>query len=398
MLVAILFARLGPYHHARLGAAAEHLDVAAVEYSQVDLTYAWRTIAAQVQFTQITLFQNSAYQNQSIRSQQVAIESCLTELQPDVVVIPGWSSAITLMALAWCRHNSIPTVLMSASTEHDDIRKFWKEFLKRRLLKNISTALVGGQPHRDYLIKLSFPKDHIFLGYNVVGNAYFSQGADQARQISAQLRQELNLPQQFFLASARFVEKKNIHRLLKAYAQYRTRVDTQAWPLILLGDGPLKPQISHQIEQLNLTDWVQLPGFKQYDELPSYYGLASCFVHASIIEQWGLVVNEAMASGLPVLISDRCGCATDLVQEGANGYTFDPYNTNQLAELMIKVSSETIDLTAMGKVSQKIIDQWAPQTFANNLKKAAKLAFASPQKKTSLFDKALFFILIRKYR
>ena len=81
-----------------------------------------------------------------------------------------------------------------------------------------------------------------------------------------------------------------------------------------------------------------MPGFKQYDELPIYYGLAGAFIHASTTEQWGLVVNEAMAAGLPVIVSERCGCAPDLVENGRNGFTFDPYDVDALTHLMLKMA------------------------------------------------------------
>jgi glycosyltransferase involved in cell wall biosynthesis len=83
---------------------------------------------------------------------------------------------------------------------------------------------------------------------------------------------------------------------------------------------------------------VLFPGFRKGKELGTYYGLASCFILPSLQEQWGLVVNEAMAAGLPVLVSQTSGCAPDLVQEGVNGFTFDPTNPMQLAELMEKIA------------------------------------------------------------
>src|SRR5207244_4064698 len=102
---------------------------------------------------------------------------------------------------------------------------------------------------------------------------------------------------------------KNLPRLLEAFAGYRRLAGDAAWELVLLGDGPLRPELVALLKDLELDGHVLLPGFKQYDELPAYYGLAGAFIHASTTEQWGLVVNEAMASGLPVLVSDRCGCA-----------------------------------------------------------------------------------------
>jgi glycosyltransferase involved in cell wall biosynthesis len=124
-----------------------------------------------------------------------------------------------------------------------------------------------------------------------------------------------------------------------------------------------------------VQDSVLLPGFKQYPDLPAYYGLASAFVHASTTEQWGLVVNEAMASGLPVLVSNRCGCAPDLVQEGVNGFTFDPCNVEQLAQLMFKVSAfQLFSFSAFGDASRRIIGAWGPERFASGLKAAVDKA------------------------
>src|ERR1035441_8598070 len=143
------------------------------------------------------------------------------------------------------------------------------------------------------------------------------------------------------------------------------------WSLVLLGDGPLRSALNSQLSTLNLHSHVLLPGFKQYPDLPVYYGLASAFIHASTTEQWGLVVNEAMASGLPVLVSNRCGCATDLVQEGKNGFTFDPCNVEQLAQLMAKISAfQLSSLLAFGDASRQIISNWGPERFAHGLKEA----------------------------
>jgi len=141
----------------------------------------------------------------------------------------------------------------------------------------------------------------------------------------------------------------------------------------------------------------ELPGFKQYDELSAYYGLANVFVHASTTEQWGLVVNEAMVAGLPVIVSNRCGCAPDLVEEGRNGFTFDPYNVDELARLMLKVSRMTEnEREAMGRRSREIIKHWTPQTFAENLMKAVETALVAPQPKEALVDKALLWALIHR--
>jgi glycosyltransferase involved in cell wall biosynthesis len=113
--------------------------------------------------------------------------------------------------------------------------------------------------------------------------------------------------------------------------------------LVIVGDGELRPALEQLRGELGIDARVHLPGFKQYDELPAYYGLASAFVHASRVEPWGLVVNEAMSAGLPVLVSERCGCAPTLVRDGENGWTFDPADAGDIANGLERVSELSDD-------------------------------------------------------
>src|SRR5207249_961362 len=131
-----------------------------------------------------------------------------------------------------------------------------------------------------------------------------------------------------------------------------------------------------------------LPGFKPYDELPVYYGLARAFVHASTTEQWGLVVNEAVASGLPVIVSNRCGCVPELVQD--NGFTFDPANESELAEWLLQMASLSADeRRRLGEASFRIAANFAPDRFGEGLKQAAAVVLRLPRKKHGVINRAL---------
>src|ERR1039458_9149694 len=276
-------------------------------------------------------------------------------------------------------------------------------------------------------------RDRIFSGYDAIDNKHFADKAGEARGEECGVRSRYALPERYFLASARFVEKKNLARLIQAYARYRTLCEDQRpqtagsqdssdtalssspvvpWSLVLLGDGPLRSALNSQLSTLNLHSHVLLPGFKQYPDLPVYYGLASAFIHASTTEQWGLVVNEAMASGLPVLVSNRCGCATDLVQEGVNGFTFDPYNVEEIASLMLKLSTLTQPgghplpsdgsgaggeggLAEMGRASRRIISEWGPDRFASGLQAACGAALAKGGRRLPIVSRILLSVSAR---
>lgn len=396
MKLAVLFHRLGPYHHARLCALARHCALTGIEFSSIDNTYAWDTIKGEGRYPVITLFTDTDCALKPIHEITRQITRVLGTLRPDLVAIPGWSSPAALAAVTWCCSTNTPAILMSDSGEHDERRTWWKEWPKSRVVKLFSSALVAGKPHVDYASKLGLPRKFIFSGYDVVDNDYYSTQSDQARTTAASLRFQFGLPKNYFLASSRFIEKKNIVRLLQAYAAYIARTGEHAWHLVLLGDGPLKPTITDQIVFLGLGSRIIMPGFKQYDELPVYYGLAHAFVHASTSEQWGLVVNEAMASGLPVLVSERCGCAPDLVKNGVNGFTFDPYDVEEVTRRMLEISHGECDLVAMGQASRDIIRDWSPETFAVNMLKAAQTAIDAPRPKAGWLHRALLYVLERR--
>ena len=196
---------------------------------------------------------------------------------------------------------------------------------------------------------------------------------------------------------SRFVEQKNLFRLLEAFAKYFRASGGKGWQLVLLGDGPLRSQLIARCEALQIRSNVYLPGFKQYAELPAYFGLAGAFVHASQREPWGLVVNEAMAAGLPVLVSNRCGCAQDLVAVGENGFLFDPANVEELANGLAKIAAcESPVLTTMGEASRRRIADWSPQNFAQQLERAVDTALGGPITSAGLVDRWLLRLLIHQ--
>ncbi len=394
----VIFHRVGPYHFARARAAGKRMKTTLVEVFKSDDVYGWDPVPGTDGFQRVSLFdRNTQATSQVVRR----VCAALSDSRPDVVAIPGWADAVAFAALQWCGANGVPAIVMSESTAWDESRQVLKELVKRRILKKCAAGLVGGQPHADYLVKLGMPPQHIFQGYDAVDNEYFTQRSQQVGSQGEATRTQLGLPEKFFLASARFVEKKNLLRLIEAYARYRELAvkpaaggrPAERWDLILLGDGPLKPEIERLINDFGLQGSVRLPGFKQYHELPVYYALAKGFIHASTVEQWGLVVNEAMASGLPVLVSNRCGCAKDLVHEGINGFTFDPLDSENLADLMCRFAGSSFPIAEFGAASARIIAGWSPDRFAAGLGQAVEAALATPPPRMGKFDSALLDLL-----
>ena len=417
--VAVVFHHIGPYHHARLNAAADKLSVTGIEWSAQGYD-AWGAAATPARYRKVSLFAEATDHYPNTAELRSAFWSALEQTNPDVVAINGWNNFGSLIAANCCLRRGVPMVVMSESSRQDDPRTWWKEAIKRRICDLYSAALVGGQRHVGYLVELGMPRERIFTGYDVVDNHYFRQKAEEVRSqrssasanqptheatagreatADREVRQKCALPENYFLASARFVEKKNLPKLIRAYAGYRRRSDVgdlksdvssskACWDLVLLGDGPLKSDLCRLISDLGLQAHVHLPGFKPYDKLPVYYAMANAFVHASTTEQWGLVVNEAIASGLPVIVSNPCGCAPELVN--GNGFTFDPTNEDELATRLLEMASLSDEgRKHLSNNSYRIAANFAPELFGQGLERAAGVAIGVPQKRFGVMDRAL---------
>ncbi|MCB2218437.1 MAG: glycosyltransferase [Desulfobulbaceae bacterium] len=395
MRIAIFIHRIGSYHLARLNALSKICDLYVVEYSAVDNTYQWDIIEEKNNLNLITLFTDSDIHNKSKYVIEKALKNALLQIAPDVVALPGWYGFHVLVSLSLSSLYGIPAVVMSDSTNHDHPRVWWKEWIKKNILHFYSSALVGGTPHKLYMLKLGMTEKSIFTGYDTVDNEYFTVGAHSARSRVSTLRKEYRLPVNYFLSSNRFIPQKNLFFLIEAYGRYRQLAGNGAWKLVILGDGELRKKLENLVNTLNLSADVLFPGFIQYKNLPNYYGLAKAYVQASTNETWGLVINEAMASGLPVLVSDRCGCATDLVHDGINGYKFDPSDRDALVSHLFAMSTGKYDTKTLGKASEEIIKNWSTELFADSLLKAAAVAINAPKKRVHILPRCVLSLLLR---
>jgi len=323
------------------------------------------------------------------------VEQALDALGPEVVAVHGWSRRCALSALAWATRNSVPTVVLGDMELPGRGHPAAINLIKRRVFRQFGAFLMGGEKHAEYLAASGVARDRILVGYDVVDNEHFRMGAEHARRDAVAQRHRLGLPDRYFLSVCRFVEAKNLPFLFDAYAAYRDAfAGKDPWRLVVVGDGPLRPLLEHRRRELRLEQDIILTGWKNYDEMPAYFGLAEAFVLASMREAWGLVVNEAMAAGLPVLVSRNAASACDLVAEGRNGYTFNPRDVAALAALFGRLASDASDAPAMGRASADAIFPWSLETFADRLWSAAAIARRHGRPPVSASDGVLLRLLI----
>ncbi|WP_420394287.1 glycosyltransferase [Acuticoccus sp.] len=324
------------------------------------------------------------------------VGAALGRCRPDVVAVAGWSFAESLAAIVWAKRHGSAVVMMSDSQAHDGPRSGWRERVKSRVVRCADAALVAGAPHRAYAAALGLDAERIFLGYDAVDNAHFAGGADAARAHAPATRAAEELPGRYLLASGRFVAKKNLCGLIDAFAAALAQGDT-GHDLLVLGDGPERTALEAAVARHGLGARVHLPGFRDYNSLPAIYGLADAFVHVARAEQWGLVISEAAAAGVPLIVSRPCGAADALVRPGLNGWLVDPHDgAGVAAALAASMALPAASRAAMGAASRTIAADWGPERYADGLKRAVAAALAAPRRRLGPLDTVLLRALSRK--
>ncbi|GAC1355888.1 MAG: glycosyltransferase family 4 protein [Acidobacteriaceae bacterium] len=300
----------------------------------------------------------------------------LNHLDPDVLLIPGYYTLPALAAALWARVHQRNSILMTESTADDHQRVAWREAAKSLLIRTLfHSAVTGGRAHERYLRQLGFPADRIGHFYDVVDNQTI---ADQVSLLRRQPPADLNLPSSYFLYVGRLAPEKNVRALVEAWLAYRA--SGGSWSLVLVGDGPEAPSLRALAQASPFAQDLHFAGHKGSRDLAPFYAFAGCFVLPSSREPWGLVVNEAMAAGLPVLVSNRCGCAEDLVQPGVNGLTFDPAIEGQLLSCLQQISSAPAEaLRSMRRASATRIAQYSPSNFGHEVATLAAYGTSLPK-------------------
>lgn len=388
----LVWDHFGPYHYARIDALMKESAVAIipVQMARNNVTYNWEGNTLLKDAVEVIALQKElpAERLGFLSAMKFAFKLFL-EKRPAVVFCPSYWPMRSLAIVLAARFAGARTVMMNESHAGTEKTGFCGRIIKRALLKLFDAALVGGAPHQRHFVSLGMTEERIFTGYDAVDNRFFQQAAHEARSDAAKVRKKLKLPERYILNLGRMVTKKNLSLLVQAYKKMRVARRGMGIKLVLVGSGDEEEKLKLLCDELDLS-WQDLSGsdeeaptaevlfygFRQIDQNPSFYALAECFVLPSLYEEWGLVVNEAMACGLPVLVSKTAGCAEDLVIEGKNGYTFSPESEDELAQRLGEICDSAELRKRMGAESVTIIEKWGCGNFAENAIRAAEKALS----------------------
>lgn len=276
--------------------------------------------------------------------------------RPDLLTITGYYDWAQVLLLIYAKIRGTKVVISVESSQMDRERSKVKEGIKKAIFRITNGFFCFGTSSVNYLLSLGVPLDKIAVHRAaVVDNTRIRKRYDQARQTALRPRDHRK-----FIYVGRLAPEKNLLTLLEAFKKATKADQLAGWGLILVGDGPERVPLENFVKKNELSSLVQFTGGVAWQDVPDYLAQADVLILPSLSEPWGLVVNEALVCGMPVIVSHKCGCAADLVQPGENGFLFDPTDQQALVEAMRYYANDPAHVVDHGAVSEKLITPFSP--------------------------------------
>jgi glycosyltransferase involved in cell wall biosynthesis len=279
----------------------------------------------------------------------------------DAVWLHGYAYAAYVLAFVAAKSRGIP-VFVRSETHLGLAHRGWRRWLRDGVLRIAYRFVDGflsiGSANREYYRALGMPEAKIFNVPFTVDNDRFMVAARRAAGRRNEIRRTYGLPldRLVVLYASKFTRRKHPDDLVAAVARLR---DDGVWvTLFLVGTGEMETELRAAVQRRGLDDTI-FAGFVNQIELPFLYAASDVFVLPSENEPWGLIVNEVMCAGLPVIVSDEVGCVPDLVQDGINGAHMKAGDVDSLVAALKRVIANDENRRAMGRASLRIIKEWS---------------------------------------
>lgn len=290
----------------------------------------------------------------------------LIKCSPQVIIAGGYQHPSYFFVLLYAKLFKRKIILWCESNKYDRRRRYpLIENYKRWFVQNCQGYIVPGRASLEYVISLGADVRRVWMAPDAVDNDYFARESQRHKQNTEAIKKAKKYPQKLLLYVGRMIDQKGVLDLVQAFCNLSKRHVELG--LVLVGSGPQAARYQRFCKQ-NKIENVFFAGFVHREELSLYYAVSDMFILPSRSEPWGLALNEAMASKLPVIASDVAGAAEDLIVNGENGYTYRNGNITELSEVIEKVLNSNRQV--MGMKSYEIIQNFSPQKCAQGFIRA----------------------------
>jgi glycosyltransferase involved in cell wall biosynthesis len=278
----------------------------------------------------------------------------------DLVVLPGYDHVEYWAMLLVCILLRRKRAVFSDSTTFDRPEVGWRELAKRIFFARCDGCFTYGVRSKEYLMSYGVEESKIHIRRQAAALPHEYDANDVLRRYENIGAEAYRIPR--FLFIGRLSVEKGLFDLLRAFGIVRDRVGDAR--LDLVGAGPLKEKLQTCVTELGLEDAVTFLGSKDLDEIVPLFVNSVAMVLPSHSEPWGLVVNESLSYGCPVVVSELCGCVPELVIDGATGYSFEAGDVEGLSNAMISATQMSADRLAVAKQCLDTVSSFTPERAA----------------------------------
>lgn len=273
------------------------------------------------------------------------IHKLIRQLNPKVILLTGYRLRFDMRAFGAAWRTGCPLLfraetLDNVQTQKNTFKRVPRDIFLRWLYSQIDQLLYIGQNSKKHYLRLGVPNTKLTFSPYCVDISPFEVGEDARERLRASTRERLQIDDDSFvvLVSGKLIPRKSPAFIMQALKRVPDKLRSKT-VVIFLGDGELRDTLVQLASTPPIIN-ARFVGFQNQTQLSGYYHAADIMVLASQLEPWGLVVNEALHHGLPCLVSDRVGCAPDLVQRGVTGYVFTYGDIDELTQSFVKSATQ----------------------------------------------------------
>lgn len=296
------------------------------------------------------------------KDHQNQIISILDDFKPDFAVINGYVGKEQTVAIRYCQKNRIPYAIESDTPLHVPENKIKavvkKIYLRKILCHPYCYGFPGGTLQKENFVYYGIPEEKNYIMPMSVSSERLQKVSEKIES-KEKLKEKSGLSnKKVFLFVGRLIQAKNVEVLIKAFEILKREHSDIA--LLIVGDGDEREKLEELVKDRHIKD-IYFKGYVVFPDIVQYYKMSDIFVLPSVYEPWGLVVNEAMIMGMPVIVSSAVGCRMDLIQDGENGFIFA---SNDIGDLKNKMECfMNMDIISYSEQARKTVACWNYKTY-----------------------------------